>query len=141
MKNIYANNSCYEDNDRFLKMMYHIEFEMSVLDLTEKRNNFYIQGDMARDRKFDRERMKEVANEQSLEIDIENLHEVMEEQNPDFYNEGNPELIDQESKGVSTDRTAIDAESKKSENRRLRMTPFLNHLYNVNKDQKRKVEK
>ena len=79
MKNIYANNSCYEDNDRFLKMMYHIEFEMSVLDLTEKRNNFYIQGDMARDRKFDRERMKEVANEQSLEIDIENLHEVMEE--------------------------------------------------------------
>ena len=63
MKVIYGNNSCYEDNDRFLRMMYHIEFEMSTLDLTAKRNNFYIQGRRARDRKFDRENLKELANE------------------------------------------------------------------------------
>jgi len=42
MKNVYSNNIFYEDHDRFLKLMYHIQSEQSVLDLTEKRNNFYI---------------------------------------------------------------------------------------------------
>jgi len=37
---------------------------------------------MARDRKFDRERMREVQNEQSLEVD-EHVVEVMEEQRVD----------------------------------------------------------
>mmetsp|Transcript_20404 Transcript_20404/g.25124 ORF Transcript_20404/g.25124 Transcript_20404/m.25124 type:complete len:250 (+) Transcript_20404:3-752(+) len=42
MMEIYANNSFYEDHDRFLRLLYHIEFEQNVIDLTEKRNNFYI---------------------------------------------------------------------------------------------------
>jgi len=78
MKNIYSNNIFYEDHDRFLRLMYHTELEVSQLDMTEKRNNFYIQGPMARQRKFDRERMKELQNEQSLEVD-ENLIQVMED--------------------------------------------------------------
>lgn len=79
MMNIYANNSFYEDHDRFLRLIYHIEHEFAVLDLTEKRNNFYIQGDMARMRKYDRERQREVQNEQSLVLDDDVLP-VMEGQ-------------------------------------------------------------
>ena len=37
--------------------------------MTEKRNNYYIQGKMARHRRYDRERIKELENEQILEIE------------------------------------------------------------------------
>ena len=79
MKKIYSNNVFYEDHDRFLTMLYEVESVMRSLDMTEKRNNFYIQGNMARHRKFDRERIKELANEQILELEAE-VVQVMEEQ-------------------------------------------------------------
>ena len=63
MKKIYSNNVFYEDHDRFLILLYEIESVMKQLDMTEKRNNYYVQGKMARHRKFDRERIKELGNE------------------------------------------------------------------------------
>lgn len=78
MKGIYANNIYYEDHDRFLRLLYQVENEQLQLDLTEKRNNYYIQGPKARHRKFDRERMKELQNEQSLDVE-ENVIEIMEQ--------------------------------------------------------------
>ena len=47
--------------------------------MTEKRNNYYIQGTMARERKFDPERMKELQDDQELLIE-EKMNSIMEEQ-------------------------------------------------------------
>ena len=52
-------------------MLYFIEAEKATIDLTEKKHNFYIQGKMARDRKFDPERMAEILDERVLSIDEE----------------------------------------------------------------------
>lgn len=52
-------------------MLYYLEFEKATLDLTEKQHNFYVQGKMARDRKFDPARMKEILDERIIEIDKE----------------------------------------------------------------------
>lgn len=60
MKGMYTRQIFYEDHQRFLKLLYFLENEKSQIDLTEKKHNFYIQGKMARDRKFDPERMKEI---------------------------------------------------------------------------------
>ena len=79
MKKIYTNNIYYEGHDQFLKLLYQIESEQTQLDLTEKRNNYYIQGPMARHRRFDRERMKELQNEMELEVE-DDVVGVMEEQ-------------------------------------------------------------
>ena len=115
MMNIYANNSFYEDHDRFLRLIYHIEHEFAVLDLTEKRNNFYIQGDMARMRKYDRERQREVQNEQSLELDDDVLP-VMEGQRKGY-----------DEKDFPTDKI------------RLMQTPFYESIKKVKEKQKKKI--
>lgn len=115
MMNIYANNSFYEDHDRFLRLIYHIEHEFAVLDLTEKRNNFYIQGDMARMRKYDRERQREVQNEQSLVLDDDVLP-VMEGQRKGY-----------DEKDFPTDKI------------RLMQTPFYESIKKVKEKQKKKI--
>ena len=53
MKNMYTSQIFYEGHDRFMKMLYYIEKEKKYINLKEKKHNFYIQGKMARDRKFD----------------------------------------------------------------------------------------
>jgi hypothetical protein len=63
MKDIYIKDIFYGDHKRFLKLLYYIESERVQIDLTEKKHNFYIQGEMARERKFDRHRMEEVNKE------------------------------------------------------------------------------
>ena len=47
--------------------------------MTEKRNNFYVQGPMARHRKYDPERMKKLANERYLQVE-DDIVGVMDEQ-------------------------------------------------------------
>jgi hypothetical protein len=69
MKGLYANNIYYEDHNRFLKLIYYIEGERVQVDVTEKVNNYYIQGKIARHRKFDPERLKEAKDEKMLEVD------------------------------------------------------------------------
>jgi hypothetical protein len=54
-----------------MKMIYFIEQEKPRINLLEKKHNFYIQGKMARDRKFDKEKMKEILDERILSLDEE----------------------------------------------------------------------
>ena len=61
MNSIYAKEIYYEGHDNFLKLLYHIENERTNIDLTVKTHNLYIQGEMARERKFDPQRMEENA--------------------------------------------------------------------------------
>ena len=69
MKNLYTRQIYFEGHQRFLKILYFLEFEKSQIDLTEKKHNFKIQGKMARDRKFDPERMKAIMDKRNLELD------------------------------------------------------------------------
>jgi hypothetical protein len=71
MKDIYSKEVFYEGHDKFIKLLYYIENQRRDIDLTVKRHNLYIQGKMARDRKFDPERMKELKVVESLSIDDE----------------------------------------------------------------------
>jgi hypothetical protein len=48
MKDIYIKGIYYGDHKRFLKLLYLIENERAQIDLTEKKHDFYIQGEMAR---------------------------------------------------------------------------------------------
>jgi hypothetical protein len=60
MKEIYSKEIFFEGHDRFLKMLYSIENERKNIDLSVKRYDLYVQGKIARDRKFDPKRMEEV---------------------------------------------------------------------------------
>ena len=60
MKKMYTRQIFYGGHQRFMKMLYFIENEKGQIDMTEKKHNFYIQGKMARDRKFDPDRMKAI---------------------------------------------------------------------------------
>lgn len=71
MKKMYTRQIFYEGHQNFMKMLYFIEQERSQVNLKEKRHNYYIQGKMARVRKFDPERMKEILDERILTIDEE----------------------------------------------------------------------
>ena len=42
IKKMYANNIYYEDHNRFLRLLYHIENEKAKIDLKTKRHNHYI---------------------------------------------------------------------------------------------------
>lgn len=68
MKGMYADNVFYQDHNRFLKLLYYVESEKQQIDLTEKRHNYYIQGHIARHRKFDPEVIKEAQNQRSLAV-------------------------------------------------------------------------
>lgn len=53
MKQIYTKEIAYEGHSKFIELLYFIENERKSIDLTVKRHNLYIQGDIARERKFD----------------------------------------------------------------------------------------
>ena len=71
MKNLYERTAFYEGHARFMRILYFIEHEKSLIDLTEKKYNYRVSGKMARDRKLDPERMKEILDEHMLKIDDE----------------------------------------------------------------------
>lgn len=62
MKTIYSKEIFYEGHEKFIELMYYIESQKNDIDLTVKRHNLYIQGNMARPRKFNPEKMKEKKN-------------------------------------------------------------------------------
>ena len=68
MKNIYSKEIFYEGHDRFITLLYHIEAERKSVDLTVKRHNLYIQGKMARDRKYNPSRLKEINAQKTLRV-------------------------------------------------------------------------
>lgn len=70
MKNMYEKDIFYDGHDRFLKLLYFIEIEKNHVDLTERRHNFYIQGKIARHRKFDKKRVEEIQDEKILRVDV-----------------------------------------------------------------------
>jgi hypothetical protein len=55
---MYIKDIKYTDHDRLLDLLYHADYESKNIDLTEKKHNFYIQGELARTRKFDKERLE-----------------------------------------------------------------------------------
>ena len=69
MKGLYISNICYEDHNRFLRLLYYIESERVQIDVTEKLNNYYIQGEMARHRRFDPERLEEAKDLKELRVE------------------------------------------------------------------------
>jgi hypothetical protein len=68
MKGLYADSIFYEDHNRFLKLLYYIEAERLQIDLTEKKHNYYIQGNIQRLRKFDPVIIKERQNLRELNV-------------------------------------------------------------------------
>ncbi len=69
MKAMYERSTNYEGHARFMKILYFIEQEKGQIDLTEKKHNYEVSGKMARDRKLDPERMKEIMDEHMLKLD------------------------------------------------------------------------
>ena len=71
MEQIYTKEIYYEGHEKFIDLLYYIEKEKKDIDLTVKRHNLYIQGTIARERKYDKERLKQVAKNPTLSIDYE----------------------------------------------------------------------
>ena len=76
MQGMYVRDVFYEDHARFLKLLYHIEHERAQIDLTEKRHNKYVQGAIARSRRYDRDNIKELEDEKILSVEYD-VDEVM----------------------------------------------------------------
>jgi len=73
MKDIYSKEIFYEGHDKFIKLLYYIEMERKDVDLTVKRHNLYIQGKMARDRKYNPSRLQNLKELKTLEVDHEEI--------------------------------------------------------------------
>lgn len=71
MKEIYSKEIYYEGHDKFLDLLYYIENQRKHVDLTVKRHNLYIQGEIARERKLDPTRIKEAQDNPELVVDAE----------------------------------------------------------------------
>lgn len=73
MKRMYDRSTSYEGHARFMRILYFIEQERNEIDMTEKKHNYKISGKMARERKLDPDRMKEIMREHILELDSDFL--------------------------------------------------------------------
>lgn len=69
MKEIYTKEIYYEGHDRFLNLLYFIENERQKINLTIKVNDLYVQGEIAKERKFDKERIKVAKEILNLSVD------------------------------------------------------------------------
>jgi len=69
MKRVYERQVCYEGHQQFMKMLYFLEAEKGQIDMTEKKNNFYIQGKIARERKFDPAKREKILDPMILEVE------------------------------------------------------------------------
>ncbi len=71
MKAMYESSTNYNGHNRFMSILYFIEQEKDQIDLTEKKHNYEISGKMARDRKLDPVRMKEILDQHMLNLDAD----------------------------------------------------------------------
>ena len=71
LKTMYEKRVFYEGHERFIQLLYYIEEARARIDLREKDNNLYIEGDIARDRNYDKKEMEKQRNIQTLGIDVE----------------------------------------------------------------------
>lgn len=69
MKEIYTKEIYYEGHDRFLNLLYFIENERQKINLTIKVNDLYVQGEIAKERKYDKERIKVAKEIKNLSVD------------------------------------------------------------------------
>lgn len=71
MKEIYSKEIFYEGHEKFLNLLYYIENQRKHVDLTVKRHNLYVQGEIARERKLDPTRIQEAQHNPELLVDAE----------------------------------------------------------------------
>uniref|UniRef100_A0A7S3JBG8 Uncharacterized protein n=1 Tax=Euplotes harpa TaxID=151035 RepID=A0A7S3JBG8_9SPIT len=58
MKTIYVNHVNYEGHEKFIRLLYIIEDMQPKIDLTIKKNEFRVDGKIARERRFDPEHLR-----------------------------------------------------------------------------------
>ena len=76
MKTLYVKDVFYEDHARFLKLIYYIENERAQIDTTTKKHGKYVQGAIARSRRYDRDNMKQLADSRELEVE-DDIDEIL----------------------------------------------------------------
>lgn len=115
MKSIYSKEIFYEGHEKFIKLLYHIESEKNDIDLTVKRHNLYIQGNMARPRKFNSERVQERENNEELPVDVEESAVARSSERAsekgearDRLQKRRPHLLLQKSHDASVTKSSID---------------------------------
>lgn len=70
MKDFYNKQIYYEGHERFIRLLYTIEAESSSVDLTVRPHNLFVQGGMARDRKYDLDKIKAAQDNPELSLDL-----------------------------------------------------------------------
>ena len=68
MKSMYINHVNYEGHDEFMKLLYIIEDMKPKIDMTIKKNEFKVDGKIARERRFDPEHLNRALDEMKLEV-------------------------------------------------------------------------
>lgn len=68
MKSMYINHINYEGHDDFMKLLYIIEDMKPKIDMTIKKNEFKVDGKIARERRFDPENLNKALDDKKLEI-------------------------------------------------------------------------
>ena len=68
MKSLYIGRINYEGHEEFMKLLYIIEDMQPKIDLTIKKNEFKIDGKIARERRFDPEHLKNALDDKKLDV-------------------------------------------------------------------------
>ena len=68
MKSLYISHINYEGHEEFMKLLYIIEDMQPKIDLTIKKNEFKIDGKIARERRFDPEHLKNALDDKKLDV-------------------------------------------------------------------------
>jgi hypothetical protein len=68
MKSMYIRHINYEGHDEFMKLLYIIEDMKPKIDMTIKKNEFKVDGKIARERRFDPEHLNNALDEKKLDV-------------------------------------------------------------------------
>ena len=68
MKSMYISSVYYEGHDEFMKLLYIIEDMKPKIDMTIKKNEFKVDGKIARERRFDPEHLNRALDDKKLEV-------------------------------------------------------------------------
>ena len=68
MKSMYINKVNYEGHEDFTKLLYIIESMKPRIDMTIKKNEYKIDGKIARERRFDPEHLQNVLDDRKLDV-------------------------------------------------------------------------
>lgn len=68
MKTMYINHINYEGHEDFMKLLYIIEDMKPKIDMTIKKNEFKVDGKIARERRFDPEHLNRALNDMKLDV-------------------------------------------------------------------------